>query len=320
MTHSLPQHVLKEEMKKTRAQIELVTNTFHQFTDQTDKEFGEISRAVNTLNAHMLVVESLVDEALASTGTGQPAANTPSTSSTPLHTTSPQHGLKYALTCTRSQLVRVLDTFIHFTFKANKEFESISREFDSLRAKMAEMEIPLGNIHTQAVFTMQGDAPPPVSPTGHPPKLEMEIYLAELTPVDFTAPTSSSNAAKQGNYPTSSNSHLAFNALVNDSPTPRKRREPNWLLLDPCIFCEESGQTGQGHWSNECPDYTSFEARVSRVEERGLCKKCLLSPHYEDECLFAKECRFCGSWEHSKLLCLKNPALKEGIFRASGVS
>jgi hypothetical protein len=91
--------------------------------------------------------------------------------------------------------VRVLDTFIHFTFKANKEFESISREFDSLQAKMAELEIPLGTPH-QSDFAMQADAPPPASPTGNPPKLEMEIYLAELTPVNFNTPTSSSKTSK----------------------------------------------------------------------------------------------------------------------------
>lgn len=212
-----------------------------------------------------------------------------------------QHGLKEAIASTRAQFIRTLETFTHFTRRCNKEFESISREVNSLNDRMIAIEALLGS-STQfdcqsTTHTHQPDSSTAPVPTNGP--WTLVINLAETTPTG-------ESRLQVG----TSSGHGADDTSETIPPAPKKKKEPNWMFLDPCSFCDKDG-----HWSNSCPDYITYETRVSRIKERGLCGRCLKSPHSEDECQWTQKCRFCLSLDHNKLLCPINPDL-----RPSGVS
>ncbi|KAK6030327.1 hypothetical protein OSTOST_03542 [Ostertagia ostertagi] len=65
-----------------------------------------------------------------------------------------------------------------------------------------------------------------------------------------------------------------------------------------CSFCLEKGL----HYSDSCPSYVSVKSRKRRVR----CQQCLDSRrHNTEECRNTKKrCRYCGSKDHDKALCV----------------
>jgi hypothetical protein len=233
-----------------------------------------------------------------------------------------KHGLKESIEDLRTQLVSLLDTLITFTNKANDDFELITQEISSLQAKLVDFEERIED----------GDD------TGSPPVLKAEPINQTVT-IDLTvsprhfltaagrklrgvptatssshgAPSSSAGNSAQGSS-SGIKARITSSAAQPGGKKLKVEKPPSsWVLENPCIFCHNTG-----HWADACPDFTTYESRMAKVREEGLCIKCLAA-HY-DECIGSVPCRFCDDYEHHKLLCQDELKKREKEPRASGMS
>ena len=101
-------------------------------------------------------------------------------------------------------------------------------------------------------------------------------------------------AYKQGHQQREFRSYksTAGELLAGGSSDPSQRSSQKVLK---CVFC------GQNHWSDECPKYTTQQARIEKL--KGLCFKCLQKGHMAKDCQRQRSCYHCGKTSHHRSLC-----------------
>jgi len=82
--------------------------------------------------------------------------------------------------------------------------------------------------------------------------------------------------------------------LAGDVRNQSKSRKESGLK---CVFCN------QGHWSDECPKFTTQQARMERL--KGCCFKCLQRGHMAKDCRRQRSCFHCGKSGHHRSICSK---------------
>ncbi|VIP00155.1 Uncharacterized protein BM_BM17149 [Brugia malayi] len=70
----------------------------------------------------------------------------------------------------------------------------------------------------------------------------------------------------------------------------------------PCVFCN------QDHWDSDCVNYTTLNARLSRLKVLKKCTICLRDSHKGQNCNVKKQCFYCKS-SHNSALCNKRNSL-----------
>ena len=111
------------------------------------------------------------------------------------------------------------------------------------------------------------------------------------------------SAYKPGSKPT------AGELLVGGSSNSNSSTKPQYGLK--CIFC------GQNHWSDECPKYTTQQARKEKL--RGSCFKCLQKGRAAKDCKKQRICAHCGKSNHHRSLCFKLFSANEDKLPESGL-
>jgi hypothetical protein len=127
-------------------------------------------------------------------------------------------------------------------------------------------------------------------------QMELELPQPKLSkPTKNSGPSlpltqpnpSHSNLFTQPSFESDFSSSLTFATQQDGKPTPKL----------PCRFCENLG-----HFSPYYPIFTTFEARLAKLNELNCCFHCLKEDYFTNKCPKPAQCSSCKG-KYSRALC-----------------
>ncbi|VDK19093.1 unnamed protein product, partial [Anisakis simplex] len=106
------------------------------------------------------------------------------------------------------------------------------------------------------------------------------------------------------------NNYSNPNLIGNRSPVNERFTSGNDPAMKRCELC------GDRHFADECITYHEVTNRKHRINELGLCSRCLRSGHTGRACSYRKPCYFCKG-DHHSALCLPRNNLYYGEWKAN---